>query len=122
MSKQEFKDSKRKWEYEQIMRDRLKEMDYRDERTKREQKLLNQYESVLYDAELEEEEEGFIQHTTPEEVEWLNQQLAVIKEYIQNVHEKKILFDAKSIEGTIDGVKSFLEKVDKRIMSEMEDL
>ena len=104
------------------MRDRLKEMDYRDERTKREQKLLNQYESVLYDAELEEEEEGFIQHTTPEEVEWLNQQLAVIKEYIQNVHEKKILFDAKSIEGTIDGVKSFLEKVDKRIMSEMEDL
>lgn len=47
---------------------RLKEMKYRDEKTKRDQQILNQYESVLYDAELEEEEDSFIENTSPEEI------------------------------------------------------
>lgn len=105
-----------------MINSRLKEMDYRDEKTKRDQKLLNQFESVLYDAELEEEEENFIQHTTPEELKWLNEQLAVIKEYIQNVQDKKVLFEPKVIKGTVDDVQAFMEKVDKRIMDEMEEL
>ena len=51
---------------------RLKEMKYRDEKTKRDQQILNQYESVLYDAELEEEEDSFIENTSPEEITVFN--------------------------------------------------
>lgn len=51
---------------------RLKEMKYRDEKTRRDQQILNQYESVLYDAELEEEEDSFIENTSPEEITVFN--------------------------------------------------
>lgn len=51
---------------------RLKEMKYRDEKTRRDQQIMNQYESVLYDAELEEEEDSFIENTSPEEITVFN--------------------------------------------------
>ena len=64
--------SKKVEESKRIMKEnnkiRLKEMKYRDEKTKRDQQILNQYESVLYDAELEEEEDSFIENTSPEEI------------------------------------------------------
>lgn len=102
-----------------MIKNRLKEMKYRDEKTKHEQKILNQYESVLYDAELELEEESFVQMLTTEELEWLNQQLASIKEYIQSVHDKRVLFNPTLIKGTVESVQKFLEDVDNRVMEEL---
>ena len=102
----------------------------RDEKTKREQQILNQYESVLYDAELEEEEDSFIENTTPEEIEvshdrrgisvqWLNDRLSQIKEYIEKVHNKEMLFDSRVMKDVIKSVKDFLEEVDNRVVGEL---
>ena len=97
-------------------------MQYRDEKTKRDQKVLNSYESLIYDVEMEEEEDNFRKHMTEEESEWLHQHIADIKQYIEDVNAKKILFEPNTMKKTVEEVKEFLQVVDKRIMDEMDEL
>ena len=46
----------------------------------------------------------------------------IIKQYIEDVNAKKVLFEPNTMKKTVEEVKEFLQVVDKRIMDEMDEL
>ena len=52
-------------------------------------------------------------------VQWLNERLSQLKDYIQKVHDKQILFDPKVMKDIVKSIKEFLEDVDNRIVGEL---
>ena len=102
------------------MRRRLKEMKYRDEKTKNDQKALNEMESVMYDAEVSMDEEDFMRHTSEDERKWFSGQLDSVHRYLERCHAKEVLFDRNTMQATMNEIQSFMNKVDKRIMDDTE--
>ena len=90
-------------------------MKYRDEKTKNDQKALNEMESVMYDAEVSMDEEDFMRHTSEDERKWYS-----VHRYIERCHAKEILFDRNTMQATMNEIQSFMNKVGKRIMDDTE--
>ena len=105
MSVSDLKESRRK----------LKEMNYRDAKTRADQKELNELESSFYDLELSSEETEFVEMASEEEMKSLQETLNVIREYIGKVQSKEILFRKDAMKTMIEKATRIVDGVQKRL-------
>lgn len=105
MSVSDLKESRRK----------LKEMNYRDAKTRADQKELNELESSFYDLELSSEETEFVEMASEEEMKSLQEILNVIREYIGKVQSKEILFRKDAMKTMIEKATRIVDGVQKRL-------
>ena len=105
MSVSDLKESRRK----------LKEMNYRDAKTRADQKELNELESSFYDLELSSEETEFVEMASEEEMKSLQEIMNVIREYIGKVQSKEILFRKDAMTTMIEKATRIVDGVQKRL-------
>lgn len=105
MSPSDMKESRRK----------LKEMSYRDTKTRSEQKALNELESSYYDLELTSEEEDFIHEASDEEKKELQEVLRELHEYIRKVQSKEVMFRKDAMKSVVEKAMNIVNGVQKRL-------
>lgn len=75
---------------------------------------MNEMESCIDDAEVTMEEESFQSHSSEQERELLKRDIEEVRHYLQQVHDKQVLFDASAMQATLQSIQNRLDAIEQR--------